>query len=60
MNKIDILIKEMKDLYHELNLTKVEDIDMNSLKKLKDFSQGYALDIQELIYGFEEMKERKQ
>lgn len=58
MNKIDRLIENMKQLHQELNASKPEDINIDQLKKLKDFTQGYALDVQELIYGFQEIKDR--
>lgn len=58
MKKVNELIKSMEELYKELNLTNIEDIDINELKKLRDFSRGYASDVQELIYGFEEMKQK--
>lgn len=56
MSKIDTLIDNMKQLYEELNLKKVKDVNIIELQKLRDFSKNYALDIQELIYGFKEMK----
>lgn len=58
MKKIDALIENMKELYKELRLTNVESIDIDELKNLRDFSRGYASDIQELIYSFEEMKRK--
>lgn len=59
MKKVDLLIDSMKQLYKQLNLTNVEDIDITELKKLRDFSRDYASNIQELIYGFEEVKQNK-
>lgn len=57
-DKIDELIKSMKEVYLKINATDVNSINIDKLKKLRDFSKGYALDIQELIYGFEETKQK--
>jgi len=58
MDKIDVLIKSMEEVYSEINTTDINNININKLRELRDFSKGYALDIQELIYGFEEVKQK--
>lgn len=58
MNKIDELIENMKGLHQELNMLNSKNVNIDELKKLRDFTQGYVLDVQELIYGFQEIKDK--
>lgn len=58
MKNIEKLIQNMEEVYEELNLMDVNDVDFKELTKLRDFSKGFVSDIQELIYGFKEQKEK--
>lgn len=55
VEQVDKLIEDMKQLIEDVNTLDVDVIDLDQLKDLSKFCEGYACDIREVILGFKEM-----
>ena len=55
VEQVEKLVEDMKQLLEDINTSDVDVIDLDQLKDLSKFCEGYACDIREIILGFKEI-----
>lgn len=57
MDKIDKIIQSMEEIYNDFNSGNMNNVKIEDLQKLRDFSKNYSLDIQEFIYDLKKRRD---
>lgn len=55
VEQVEKLVEDMKQLLEDINTSDVDVIDLDQLKDLSRFCEGYAYEIREIILGFKEI-----
>lgn len=55
VEQVDKLMKDMKQLLEDINTSDPDIIDLEQLKQLSEFCEGYSHDIREIILGIKEI-----
>ena len=55
VEQVEKLVEDMKQLLEDISTSDVDVIDLDQLKDLSKFCEGYACDIREIALGIKEM-----